>query len=343
MSNELEVEHVAQDATDIAAFEKAADVEMKDIPIAQIKVSEIALREGQRGKEEYLTLLESVRRFGVLQSILVREIKDPISGAVSYGLIDGCQRYTASLDAGKATIPCRIVNFDDAEALEAQIMLNATRVTTRAADFGNGLVRVMARNLMMTPADLAAKVSQSVSWVLNMMSLSRLDPHCQEMVNTGKVPLGNAYILAKIPKEEQADWLDAAMNEAPATFSPRAKARIKEIKESKKTGADVGSPTFVAVRHMRKFVEIESELEAGSACAKLLANAGLKGADAQAAFRLALDWVTHYDQFDQEEQKNAFDARKRKQEEDAKLKKEKKDADRAAKAKADAANPLAPV
>jgi ParB-like nuclease domain len=66
-------------------------------------------------------LAESIRSQGVLSPLLVRPLTDK-----SFEIVAGARRYRAAQIAEAPTVPVRIVNLTDAEALEAQLMPSRT-------------------------------------------------------------------------------------------------------------------------------------------------------------------------------------------------------------------------
>jgi ParB family transcriptional regulator, chromosome partitioning protein len=60
---------------------------------------------------------ESIRSQGVLSPLLVRPLADQ-----SFEIVAGARRYRAAQMAEAPTVPVRIVNLTDAEALEAQLI-----------------------------------------------------------------------------------------------------------------------------------------------------------------------------------------------------------------------------
>jgi ParB family chromosome partitioning protein len=62
-------------------------------------------------------LAESIRTQGVLSPLLVRPLTENC-----FEIVAGARRYRAAQMAGAATVPVRIVNLNDAEALEAQLV-----------------------------------------------------------------------------------------------------------------------------------------------------------------------------------------------------------------------------
>jgi ParB family chromosome partitioning protein len=67
-------------------------------------------------------LAESIRSQGVLSPLLVRPLTDQ-----TFEIVAGARRYRAAQIAEAPTVPVRIVNLTDAEALEAQLIENLQR------------------------------------------------------------------------------------------------------------------------------------------------------------------------------------------------------------------------
>lgn len=328
----------AEEAAEIQAASDKASVDVAMIPLGLIEKSDVALRDVDRQSEAYQLLVNSIRQKGVLNSILVREI--PSGGVMKYGLIDGLQRFSASLDAGKETIPARVVNMDDAELLDVQIITNANRVITKHAQYAAHLLRILSRNPFMTVAQLAEKICQSKTWVEQRLSLNKLTEPIQAMVDEGKIHLTNAYALSKLPPEEQPTHVDAAIDESPKTFVPRMKARVKEIADAKKTGKDAKPAEFQPTQHLQKVGDVKDEFAAlvegqgDSKIAALLARD--KVTDPKAAAGLAIAWVLNFDKDSQQAQREAAAARK-KESDEAKERRKKEREDQKRKDAAEAA------
>jgi ParB/RepB/Spo0J family partition protein len=263
----------------------------KRIPLNLIEVSDVSLRGVHRNTEAFQQLVQSIRSRGVYNSILVRELQRPTG--IVYGLIDGLQRYTGSLEAGCADIPANIVAMSDAEMLEAQIITNTVHIETRPADLSKHLLRMLARDPLLTTKSLAEKLCKSETWVNQRLSLSKLLPNIQLLVNDGQINLVNAYILSKIPQDEQATHVDAAMLESPLAFVPRMKERIAELKKASQTGTDAGPAGFVPQPHLRKLGELKAALSDPSAVLSQATAAGID--NVKSAIEFALAWALSYD------------------------------------------------
>ncbi len=306
LEGELEVTN-APAPSDVEVSQFAAKSLPRRIPVSRIRKSEVALRGVQRQSEKYQLLLDSVKKRGVLQSLLVREQVDPETGTTYYGLIDGLQRYTAACDAGVEDVPANVVKMEDAEALEVQLITNLNRIETKPADVSKHLLRILSRNPFMTKQQLAERCSQSLGWVDQRLSIDNLKDEIKQLINEGKIHLTNAYALSKIDSEEQMAHVEAAMTENPKTFVPRMKQRAKEIRDAHKAGRDAAPVGFVPVQHLQKVGDIKKELEGGlPTIASLLKEYGLP-ADTLEGAKIALLWVLHFDKLSQEEQKRDYD------------------------------------
>jgi len=283
-----------------------------EIKVSQIRTNPAALREVVRNSEKFLELVESVRTRGVLQSLLVRELPDPENpGAVIYGLIDGLHRYTAAKEAGVEVVPAVITSMDEGQVEEAQIIANIHRVETKPVEYSKGLLRILQRNPLMTESELATTLSKSPTWLKERLNLIKLSDGLQELVDTNKIGLANAYALAKLPPEEQMDFADRAQTMAPNQFIPLANGRAKELRDAAKQGRQASEAVFTPVAHLRKLPEIRSEMDSPALAQLLVAKHDVK--TPAEAFTLALKWALHLDPDSVAVQKAEDEARKKAQ------------------------------
>ena len=77
---------------------------------------------------------ESIRSQGVLSPLLVRPLTDQ-----SFEIVAGARRYRAAQIAEALTVPVRIVNLTDAEAIEAQLIENLQRRDVHPLEEAQGL------------------------------------------------------------------------------------------------------------------------------------------------------------------------------------------------------------
>ena len=79
-------------------------------------------------------LAESIRTQGVLSPLLVRPLTEN-----GFEIVAGARRFRAAQMAEAATMPVRIVNLNDAEALEAQLVENLIRADVHPMEEAQGL------------------------------------------------------------------------------------------------------------------------------------------------------------------------------------------------------------
>jgi ParB/RepB/Spo0J family partition protein len=290
------------------------------VPVSQIRENTVALRGVNRQSEEYLGLVDSIRTKGFLGAITVRPATDKETGQSYYELVDGLHRFNATKDAGLSEINVDVVSLNDDQVLEAQIVANIHKVETRPVEYSQQLRRILARNPLMTEADLASRLAKSPSWVTERLGLTRItNPQIQALIDEGNIPLSNAYALAKLPEGEMADFLDRAMTLPPDEFVPAVNDRVKEIKEAKRKGQDAAPATFQPVAFLQKVKDVKDEMSSGAAGRELVARTG--ASTAEEGFALAIQWALHLDPISVDMQRAKDEERKRDRE-DAKKKRE---------------------
>lgn len=106
-------------------------------------------------------LAESIRTQGVLSPLLVRPLTEN-----GFEIVAGARRYRAAQMAEAATVPVRIVNLNDAEALEAQLVENLIRVDVHPMEEAQGFKALLD---LEEPAysieQIAAKTGKSSAFV----------------------------------------------------------------------------------------------------------------------------------------------------------------------------------
>ena len=307
--------------------------DLRRIPISQIRENPVALRTVNRQSEEYLGLVASMREKGFLGAITVRPRKDPESSEEYYELIDGLHRFSAAKDAGIGEIGVDIVPLNEDQVLEAQIMANIHKVETRPVEYSQQLKRILARNPLMTEAELANRWGKSPQWIAQRLGLNKIDnAQVVELINNGQISLSNAYALAKLPPAEIPNFIDRAITQPPDEFIPVINQRAKEIKEAKRAGQDASKSEFQAVAFIRKIKELKAELETPTAGPEIISK--LKVKNPVEGFALGVAWALHSDPVSLEVQKADYDAREKAKADDAakrKADREKKKAESAEK------------
>lgn len=286
--------------------------QLKHIPLKQIRENPVALRAVNRTDVNYIQFVDAVKDVGILNPISVREVKDATTGEIFYGIIEGLHRYTASLDAGKETIPAQVMTMDDAEVEEAQIIGNIHKIETTPVQYSKALQRLMGRNPMSTFSQMAQKLHRSDTWLKERLGLTKLTKAVGDLVDSGKINLSNAYVLAKLPEDKQADFANRAMEMSPQEFGGTVTAFKRELDKARREGRQPAAEGFVAVARARKTAEIKQELENPVIGPQLVREAGIK--TAEEGFLLGLQYSVHLDSRSVEAAKAKAEQRKKTEE-----------------------------
>jgi hypothetical protein len=155
---------------------------------------------------------------------------------------------------------------------------------------------------------LANRLAKTPAWISERLGLLKLTDEVGKLVDEDKIGLSNAYALAKLPPEEQSDFVDRAMTMPPQQFGPTVNARVKEIRDAKRKGRDAGPAEFQPVPLIRSRAELVSELE------KPIAGPGLckdnKLSTAVDGFSMGVKWALQLDPVSAEIQKAKDEERK---------------------------------
>lgn len=290
---------------------------LEHIPVSSVRENPAALREVDQGSEKWAEFVSNIKSKGVLKPILVHEKVDPETGEKIFGLSDGLHRLTAAKAAGLETIPANIVPLEDAEVLETQLMLNFHVIQTKPIEFSKGIVRMLGLNPTMTMTDLCNKLNVNHAWLSQRLSLLKLKEDYQKLVEENKLNLTNAYALAKLPVEEQANFIDRAITEQPDVFVQVANERAKAIKDAKRKGSEAGSETFIATAHAKKVAELKDEYETGAIAGAFKSKGIVSSTD---DFRMGVAWALHLDPLSIEVAKTAWETKQKDKAEKDRLK-----------------------
>ncbi|WP_348266191.1 ParB/RepB/Spo0J family partition protein [Edaphobacter sp. DSM 109919] len=163
-------------------------------------------------------LADSIKHNGLIQPITVRPNNQ------GFEIVAGARRYRAAQLAELFSVPARIVEIDDAKALEWQLVENSQRVDVHPYEEAQGFQRL----LDIPGYDVAAlveKSGKSASHVYARLSLLQLIPTVAEAFTQERITASHANLIARLPQESQAeafeqcwrkDWQDKEPHLLPA-------------------------------------------------------------------------------------------------------------------------------
>jgi ParB family chromosome partitioning protein len=163
-------------------------------------------------------LAESIKANGLIQPIMVRP------NSHGFEIVAGARRFRAAQLAEQFSLPARIVDIDDAQALEWQLVENSQRVDVHPYEEAQGFQRL----LDMPGYDvttLVEKSGKSPAHVYARLSLLQLIPSIAEAFSAKRITASHANLLARLPQDAQAtayeqcwrkDWQDKEPHLLPA-------------------------------------------------------------------------------------------------------------------------------
>ncbi len=149
-------------------------------------------------KAEISGLVDSIKKQGILQPILVRRHPDK---PMAYEIIAGERRWRAAQKAELHEIAIIIKDLSDGEALEIALVENLQRQDLNPLEEAEGYQRLI-NEFSNTQEDLAKTVGKSRSHVANMLRLLGLPDSVKSLVDKGALSAGHARALAGAEKSE---------------------------------------------------------------------------------------------------------------------------------------------
>ena len=137
-------------------------------------------------------LADSIRRYGVLQPISVREMGD------FYEIIAGERRFRAARLAGLSHMPCIVYTVDGERGAFLSIVENLLREDLNMFETAAAMDK-LCREHGLTQEEVAERLSVSQSYVANKIRLLRFDADMQEKILEGNLTERHARALLRLP------------------------------------------------------------------------------------------------------------------------------------------------
>lgn len=173
----------------------------KSVQVLDIKLDKIRPGKFQPRKAfdeaELQELSDSIKHNGLIQPIIVREIKNG-----HYEIIAGERRFRASHLAKLKHIPAIVREFSDQEALAVALIENIQRKDLNAIEESLGYKRLIDE-FKLTHVELSKVTGRSRSHITNILRLLNLHAEVQEMVIRGQLDMGHARALLPLPETVQ--------------------------------------------------------------------------------------------------------------------------------------------
>lgn len=229
--------------------------------------------------KDMLDLVESVRKFGVLEPVtVIRSSKDPSR----YEMVAGHRRKHSCVLAGVAQIPAIVRNMDRDSAIIYMVDSNLKRenispmVKARAYSMKlEAMKRKAGRPTkaqleagykpMRADEQLAQQTGESRATIQRLARLTKLEPELQDMVEEKKLPVNTAADISYLKPQEQKTLADAIKREDKVPSGTQAAELKKDSQAGKLTTEKIEQTVAPTKREMSPPLKVtfsEDELRA---------------------------------------------------------------------------------
>jgi ParB family chromosome partitioning protein len=171
-------------------------------------------------------LADSIRTQGILSPLLVR----PLNGQ-RFEIVAGARRYRAAQMAEAATVPVRIVNLTDAEALETQLIENLQRRDVHPMEEAQGFRALLnLEEPKYSIEQISARTGKTPVFVASRLKLTELAPVIVEAFYREEIGVGHALLLAKLQPDKQEQALAACFKEEWSGGDRKAKRLLLPVR-----------------------------------------------------------------------------------------------------------------
>jgi len=151
-------------------------------------------------EEELKELAESIKEFGVLQPIIIRE-KDG-----KYEIVAGERRWRAAKMAGLNRIPAVVKEVSDEEMMILSLVENLQREDLNPVERARA-IRILKEEMGLTDEEISRYLGKSRSAITNILRILNLPLEVLNMLAEGKISEGHARVLLRLKdKEEIVNW-----------------------------------------------------------------------------------------------------------------------------------------
>lgn len=229
--------------------------------------------------KDMLDLVESVKKFGVLEPVtVIRSSKDPSR----YEMVAGHRRKHSCVLAGVAQIPAIVRDMDRDSAIIYMVDSNLKRenispmVKARAYSMKlEAMKRKAGRPTkaqleagykpMRADEQLAQQTGESRATIQRLTRLTKLEPELQDMVEEKKLPVNTAADISYLKPQEQKTLVDAIKREDKVPSGTQAAELKKDSQAGKLTTEKIEQTVAPTKREMSPPLKVtfsEDELRA---------------------------------------------------------------------------------
>lgn len=155
----------------------------------------------QFDEEALNELAESIKRYGIIQPLLVQKRED------YYEIIAGERRWRAAKLAKLKEVPVIVKDYSDQEIMEISLIENIQREDLNPIEEASAYQRLIDE-FHLKHEEIAVRVSKSRTAITNSMRLLKLDKRVQLMLIEGEISGGHARALLAL-EDKEAQYMAA--------------------------------------------------------------------------------------------------------------------------------------
>ncbi len=177
------------------------------IPINKIKSDEDQPRK-LFDSEKIAELAESIKAHGVIQPLILRELKND-----KYIIVAGERRWRAAKMVGLKEVPAIIMELSDKDILEISLIENIQRQDLNPIEEALAY-RKLLNDFKITQEELSKRIGKSRVAIANTMRLMNLDERVQQYIIESIITEGHGRVLLSInDKQKQYEIAQQVIDE----------------------------------------------------------------------------------------------------------------------------------
>jgi len=187
-------------------------------------------------------LAESIRSFGIIQPLIVKEENGYFS------IIAGERRWRAARRAGLNEVPVLIKDYTETDTLQIALIENLQRQDLNPIEEATCYQKLI-EDYFFTQDDVAARIGKSRAAISYTISLLALDRRVQDFIIESKLSPGHGRLLTRLPNVEDQvacaeSIIDRDMNMRDAELLIDRRLHPKEVKEYPLERSYVTKPSY---------------------------------------------------------------------------------------------------
>lgn len=198
-----------------------------EVSLRQMPIGDITPNPNQprtfNDDQSFLELVNSVKQFGVLQPLIVKEKNG------GFEIVAGERRYRAALTVGIQELPVVVKKVkNELESFEIALIENIQRQDLSPLEEARAY-RYLMDDCKVSQEKLARQLGKSRSYIANAVRLLSLNESVQQLIETGRLSAGHARALVTLDAKKQIAMAEKIINDGLSVRQVEALISEKKI------------------------------------------------------------------------------------------------------------------